>query len=95
MFWKVCMSVLLPECGSRLGNTHVDTSTKEATQEKRGIQDTVGNVTQLNVVKSTGAQVADGTKHANGAKGYEAHDGHLGPWRVVCITIAVSNATAR
>jgi hypothetical protein len=63
--------------------THIDTAGEEAAEEEAAIQDAVGNVTELYVLETTSAEIANGAKHANGAKRDEADDDDLRPWRVV------------
>jgi hypothetical protein len=63
--------------------TYVDASSKEAPNEETAIEYTVRDVAQMHILSTTSAQVAKGTKHANGAEGDEADDHDLGPWRIV------------
>lgn len=76
---------------SKAKHTYVNTSTKESTEEEHAVQDTVGDITELNVLHTTSAKIADSTEHADGAEGYKAHDGDLSPWRVVCMSRSVSS----
>lgn len=62
---------------------YIDTSGKETTEEEAAVQHAVGNVAELHILQTTGAEIAHGTKHANRGKGDKAHDDDLRPWRVV------------
>lgn len=64
--------------------TYIDTTGEEAAEEEAAVKDAVGNVAQLHVLHTTGAEVADGAVHADGTKRDEADDDNLRPWRIVC-----------
>lgn len=64
-------------------NTYIDTAGKEAAKEEAAIQDAIGNVTELHVLETTSAEIADGAKHAYRAEGGEADNDDLCPWRIV------------
>lgn len=48
--------------------TYVDATAEKAGNKEAGIQATVGNVAELNVLSATASKTADGTVHANGAE---------------------------
>lgn len=63
--------------------THIDTASDETAEEKAAIQDAVGNVAQLDVLRATSAQTTDGAIHSDGAECNKADDDDLSPWRVI------------